>query len=681
MELAELFDQVLRQLHWGQVHSGADSVHLPCPESNPDHACSPNYESTADHACRRAHASPSGQCLLRACLEPDGSAQSCSGQDCLGRVYLSGQGRAHIGGLVRDGWTLRSRWPRAWCPSIDRWIGRRLVLGHASLFAAHTRLISLVSSRLGRHGSLQPDWPHWLDGALRYAQRQRERLLIVPETTLAATVEHFARVADLPRTTLRCSAQSDPSEWLCSGLSSLASPARTATGWESWPGEPLESLWLSPPLQEPEHNLQTLPLQDRLSLALADSVLALSIRAAGNLERLVAQRLQDSLFPPGSVFVTLPRCSVTLPGCGATQGSSSCGAQERPSKPPRDWLRQGAVGWVASQARPSARSPLSHCAPVWPDAPPSATNHPVQPPKQSTAVSVWPDAPPSATNRSVQPPNHSVQPPKQSTAVSVWPDAPPSATNRPVQPTNHPVQPPKQSTAAPVWPDAPPSATDQPVQPLWQLTCPLPAHWRQLAADDAWPYLVHCTRGTVGPFPEESLESFRERVWLRGDAVALQPLETLARICRERRLRSTCGITRTATPCVSFSAVPLVPLLRRRTFQAHLGRWDWEPYGLLICLQPLIDAGAAPVIYGSQAEFLKLPTEKQPLFQPDHRKSGKSHKAAWTEEREWRVLHDVDLRSLPLDSVRVFTRTRREAEQLAQHAAWPVLWAEPEERV
>ena len=584
MELAAQFDQALRRLRWVRVQSPRYPAPLPCSASH----------------------SRSDQCWLRACCGLGSTELGDSELDNPelknpAQAYLNREGRAHIYRLLSAGWTLRSGWPRDWSPSIDQWLGRRLMLGHASLFSASTRMLSLVSSRMGRHGNQQPDWPRWLDGALQYAHRHHARLLIVPETTLAPTVEHFAHLADLPSTTIHWTKHTTPADWLCDLLSALATTPSGMIEQPSAGRATPDSLLISPVENVPSDAFQSLPLQDRLSLTLADNVLVLYMRPAGNLENLVARRLQDPLFPTGSVLVTLPMLLASLPSVSDSlhtamaapgRGSSASreAGHETASKPARkstcnplavqtDWLQRGAVGWVTCRTSPTARSPLGHCR-----------------------------------------------------------------------------------------------STDR---PAWQLSAPFPAHWQELEADGEWPYLVHCTRSTLGPFPEESVESFRERVWLHGDAVALHPLETLARICRERRLRATCGITRTDAPCVSFSAVPLVPLLRRRAFQVHLGRWDWEPYGLLVRQQRLIDVGAAQVIYGSQDEFLKLPAEKKPLFQPSQRKRGKSGEAAWTAEREWRVLHDVDLQSLPVGSVCAFTRTPVEAQQLAQYAPWPVLWSEP----
>ncbi len=207
-----------------------------------------------------------------------------------------------------------------------------------------------------------------------------------------------------------------------------------------------------------------------------------------------------------------------------------------------------------------------------------------------------------------------------------------------------------------------------------QISSPLPAIWRELKEQDSWPYLVHCTRGLSGPLPDESIESFRNRLWTSGDSIDEQPLETLARICREQRLRATSTLTRTDARCVSFSSVPLLPLLRRRKFQSHLKRWDWEPYGLAIRRDALRAMGAQPVIYGGQSDFAELDRELQPFFQPAQRENPSTE--SWAAECEWRIIDDVRLSNLPPASVLVFVRTRSEAQQLARHSPWPALWVE-----
>lgn len=205
------------------------------------------------------------------------------------------------------------------------------------------------------------------------------------------------------------------------------------------------------------------------------------------------------------------------------------------------------------------------------------------------------------------------------------------------------------------------------------LSFPMPKSWLEKAPADAWAFLSHCTRGNSGPNPEESIEQFRDRIWQAGQIEAGESLLTLMKIVSSERLLGNSRITRTSQRCVSFSAVPLPQLLARRKFQAHLGRWDWEPYGLMFKRASLAALGARPVIYGSQADYESLAASEQPYFQPNA-SATKSREKDWSLEREWRLLGDLDLKQLDPSSLVIFTATQAEAAQLARHSRWPVMF-------
>lgn len=206
-------------------------------------------------------------------------------------------------------------------------------------------------------------------------------------------------------------------------------------------------------------------------------------------------------------------------------------------------------------------------------------------------------------------------------------------------------------------------------RPTWQLCLPFPDHWTHMS-EDQWIYLSHCTRGTSGPLPNESESNFFRRLWLQGHMDESHPLFSLNRICQTGLLRGSSRITRSERPCVSFSQVPLPRLLKRRKFRSHLGRWDWEPYGIFIERSVLEQLGMRPVIYGDEQVFAELSSDLKPFFQ------SRGTTYDWTQEREWRILGDIDLRQLPKDSVHIFTRTRSEATYLAQRYPWSVFWNE-----
>jgi hypothetical protein len=121
--------------------------------------------------------------------------------------------------------------------------------------------------------------------------------------------------------------------------------------------------------------------------------------------------------------------------------------------------------------------------------------------------------------------------------------------------------------------------------------------------------------------------------------------------------------------------VPLVELLSRRQFRSHLGRWDWEPYGILVRREALERLGARQVIYGDEAEYKQLADQDKPYFQPRGMKNTRNNQD-WSSEREWRLLGDLIFAELPSESILVFVGTRTEAQQIARRCQWPVVWKE-----
>ncbi|MCA9191155.1 MAG: hypothetical protein KDB03_05325 [Planctomycetales bacterium] len=210
-----------------------------------------------------------------------------------------------------------------------------------------------------------------------------------------------------------------------------------------------------------------------------------------------------------------------------------------------------------------------------------------------------------------------------------------------------------------------------------QVVCPFPRLWHKTADSTdpdttaAWGWLTHCTRGFSGRQPDETISEFAVRCWLNGYLESTDPLTTLLQIIHDRKIRATSRLTRTEVPCVSLSAVPVPELLRRRRFQAHLGRWDWEPFGLLMRREFLKTMGARPVIYGTEKRFKELPKTEQPFFQPVGRRKESSN---WETELEWRTIGDVDLSIIPSSQIALFVPSFQIASQLSRYAPWPIFW-------
>lgn len=181
-----------------------------------------------------------------------------------------------------------------------------------------------------------------------------------------------------------------------------------------------------------------------------------------------------------------------------------------------------------------------------------------------------------------------------------------------------------------------------------------------------WPFLVHCTRERDGTWPGQCEADYRDEL-LTGCCGRIQgTLASLQRILLMQRLIGTDRLTRGGQPVVCFSARPLADLLDRRVFRSHLGRWDYEPYGIAIRRDVLAAQGARAVVYGDDADFANLSPDQRTYFQS----CGSTHD--WTMEKEWRIAGDVDLAQIAAEEAFVFVPTASEAEQIAADSRWPI---------
>ena len=183
-------------------------------------------------------------------------------------------------------------------------------------------------------------------------------------------------------------------------------------------------------------------------------------------------------------------------------------------------------------------------------------------------------------------------------------------------------------------------------------------------------YFTHCTRRARGPWPDQREEDFLDELILGEATRDRSSFSALIRIVRMQRLLASGESIRDSTPVVSLTAARLDELAAMRTFRSHRGRWDFEPYGISIDRQLLLELGAREVIYGDDAVWKGLASPDRPLFQ----KIGESKNSIdWSIEKEWRVLGDIDLSKVPSDKAFVFVPTRSEAENLAEVSRWPVV--------
>ncbi len=180
-------------------------------------------------------------------------------------------------------------------------------------------------------------------------------------------------------------------------------------------------------------------------------------------------------------------------------------------------------------------------------------------------------------------------------------------------------------------------------------------------------WLIHCTRGRVGRWPDETERQYRDSMLL-GTASSAQrgPLDALTRIVRSGRIVAGARASNHGYPVVCFSALSLQRLLESRCFRPHLGRWDYEPYGVAIRTSSAQKQGVQPVIYGKKSDRARLPEEDQFRFHPQ----GTTYD--WGREREWRSRRSIDLGSIDREDVRVFALDTVAARSSLSDCPWQV---------
>jgi hypothetical protein len=187
-----------------------------------------------------------------------------------------------------------------------------------------------------------------------------------------------------------------------------------------------------------------------------------------------------------------------------------------------------------------------------------------------------------------------------------------------------------------------------------------------------WPALWHATRRHEGPWAGQTEAEFLDELLFERPERDRSALATLRRIVTERRLRASPWALRGGVPSVCFSAAPLHERPAMRTYRAHRGRWDAEPFGIAIRAELLALRGARPVIYGDESVWKTLAESDRPWFQRQATRAGKTP-IDWTGEQEWRLLGDLPLEGLSPDDVRVFVPDAATAERIAAECPWPVL--------
>ncbi len=183
-------------------------------------------------------------------------------------------------------------------------------------------------------------------------------------------------------------------------------------------------------------------------------------------------------------------------------------------------------------------------------------------------------------------------------------------------------------------------------------------------------YLAHWTRRRVGPWPDQTRAEFLDDLIFLASRREHNEISALCRILALGRILGSHGLTRDSRDVVCFSNLPLDEMLDRRVFRPHLGRWDFEPYGIAVDREFLKRLGARPVVYGDESAWEQLSDADQAFFQLEH---SRSSQIDWTLEQEWRLVGDLKLDDIPVDQAVVFVKSESEALMVSALSRWPVV--------
>jgi hypothetical protein len=184
-------------------------------------------------------------------------------------------------------------------------------------------------------------------------------------------------------------------------------------------------------------------------------------------------------------------------------------------------------------------------------------------------------------------------------------------------------------------------------------------------------FLIHCTRARTGPWPDQSLSQFHDELSREPWQEQPESLTTLLRILSQQRLIATTQLRRSSIATICFSAQPWRSLETMRRYQSHLGRWDWEPYGIMVDRQWLQERGAMPVRYVNKQQARSMSDQELAFAQVV---DNQSHSQDWTQEQEWRLANDLRLSQLPFSKGLVFVANKSDAKVVTPLARWPVVW-------
>jgi len=169
-------------------------------------------------------------------------------------------------------------------------------------------------------------------------------------------------------------------------------------------------------------------------------------------------------------------------------------------------------------------------------------------------------------------------------------------------------------------------------------------------------WLIHWTRAAQGPWPGEKAWEFYRDLIDHPERYVRSARDTLMRMLLEGIIRGSSWKIPGGERSVSFTSLPPKAAVALMRWRKRFVRYSFEPYGIAIRRDVLVNLGARPIRYAQRGNALR----DEGLFV-----QSPGEKGDWTREQEWRIRGDMALDDLKASDFIVVVPEARDAEDLA----------------
>jgi hypothetical protein len=180
-------------------------------------------------------------------------------------------------------------------------------------------------------------------------------------------------------------------------------------------------------------------------------------------------------------------------------------------------------------------------------------------------------------------------------------------------------------------------------------------------------YIVHWTRASNGPWPNESKFDFYSSV-LNSKSYPRSAWDTLRRIALTREIIASTRHMPERTPTVSYSELAPVEAIKLMKWRARYCQMTFEPYGIGIEVKTALESGVRKVSYrSSKSDNLQKSV-------PAWLTQSQGQITDWRKECEFRSLGNFNFAEIAIKKLALFCRFKSEANKLEREFGIKTYW-------